>query len=303
MSDPLSLIERYNSILSQAEDRIIERINRALAEAFVQLERELRIKYPKIQENGSLTAANRKLLLLNELKGLLDIVGNTSRYSQLFEELLKTANEQGVSLAGKFSRLMEGDDFVQATAKVPIEALKYAVEEQIRYLGKYGDEFANKASAIIEQGIIQGWHPSRIAPYLRRELGVTKVRAEMIARTASLSAFNSALKQHFLANNIRFAQFQATVDDRVCPYCSARNGNVYRIEEIRIPCHPQCRCVAMPWKADWQEQGLTNDDWHRRSHEQGIAELRATGKEPNYGLSPFEKAAGLEKPPVPIWTP
>ena len=63
----LRLIENLNRTLAATETRIADRINRALARAFVELEEELRRKYPEYQAQGGLVAYQRKLLLLDQL--------------------------------------------------------------------------------------------------------------------------------------------------------------------------------------------------------------------------------------------
>ena len=297
----LRLIEKLNSVLDRTETRIADRINRALAVAFTQLEEELRRKYPEYQEMGGLAAYQRKLLLLDQLKELLNPTAGRD-FKRDFEELLRLADSTGIDMG---RRLLEisGEDFVRSTATIPLDALRYAAEEQTRYLARYGDEFASRASAAVEQGLIQGWGVSRLSSVLRGQLEITKQRADIIARTASLSASNAAAENCFRENGSEWIQWIATIDSRVCRYCSARNGNMYELGSTRPPIHYQDRCFIVPVKKKFFELGLIKEDWIRDHREKGLAELEKQGLKPDYGLSPFERAAGLEAPPKPMWRP
>ena len=297
----LRLIEKLNSVLDKSETRIADRINRALAVAFTQLEDELRRKYPDYQEMGGLVAYQRKLLLLDQLKELLNPTAGRD-FKRDFEELLRVADSTGIDMG---RRLLEisGEDFVRSTATIPLDALRYAAEEQTRYLARYGDEFASRASAAVEQGLIQGWGVSRLSSVLRGQLEITKRRADIIARTASLSASNAAAENCFRDNGAEWVQWMATIDSRVCRYCSARNGNMYELGSTRPPIHFQDRCFIVPVKRKFFELGLVKEDWIRNHREKGLAELEKQGLKPDYGVSPFERAAGLESAPSPVWRP
>jgi hypothetical protein len=89
----------------------------------------------------------------------------------------------------------------------------------------------------------------------------------------------------------------------VCPFCVARNMQVYPVGKVRVPAHPRCRCILVPWSREWQKLGLTDDEFAQQYAADRLADLRKQGKEPNYGLTPFERAAKLEKPPEPMWKP
>lgn len=301
MTPQQRLIERYNKIFESSESRIIERINRSLAISFREMEKELRRKYPQVQADTNLLPHQRKLLLMAEMKDLLNLTGNTN-YQQIFEDLLQVSNTQGVNLATELMNATEAD-FTRATAKIPLEQVKFAAEEQTKYLARYGEEFADKASAVVEQGLIQGWGIGKVQTALMGQLGVTKVRAEMIARTASVSAGNAAAIQQYKENGVEGFIWVSTVDDRQCPACATRNGNAYKITDFRPPLHVRGRCYTTPFKKSWLDKGLIDKQWYAKQQAEGLAELEKAGLKPNYGLGAFEKSNGYTEPAKPIWTP
>lgn len=295
------LIERYDTILNEAEDRIIQRINRSLAASFKNLMQELQAKYPQVKADYNLFPYQRKLLLLAEMKELINIIQGGG-YQAAFEELLQLANQEGITLATELMNAIEAD-FTRAVASIPLEAVRFAAEEQTRYLNRYGEDFANTTSAIVEQGLIQGWGVPRLESALMGQLGVTKMRAEMIARTASVSAGNAAMIQQYQKNNMDGFIWVATVDRRVCPLCAARNGQAYDFKAFRPPLHPRDRCFTTPYKESWVKKGLIDKSWYKKIRADGMEEIRKQDLTPNYGVAPFEKSAGITEAPSPIWKP
>lgn len=308
MEDTLKLIERTDRVLRDLEDEEVQRLNTALDSSYLQLERELLAKYPNYtaESQPGLLATQRGVLLTQELSNVLSLV-NPNREKEIqgrFERLLQTSSKEGTTLSEELMRLQAGDDFVKATATVPIEAVAFEVRDAIDRLKKHDQKFREDASVIISQGLIQGWGAKRTATQLRQQLGVTKGRAETIARTEVLAAQNSAAQQSFKDNGIQFFQFIATTaDERTCPTCLARHGNVYKLGESQPPIHPKCRCFSLPYLPEREADGTQDSEWVKRTKEEAIQQLRESGKELDEGRSPFEKIGGVVAAPKPVWTP
>jgi len=100
-------------------------------------------------------------------------------------------------------------------------------------------------------------------------------RAEVLARTETIFSYSEAtLDRYDRAGQSAVTvsgEFRTAEDEDVCPICSALNGRVFRIEEMRTatfefdpstdpdavpsdggtypvkpPCHPRCRCSILP---------------------------------------------------------
>ena len=89
-----------------------------------------------------------------------------------------------------------------------------------------------------------------VAGYISRMQDVVDVpewRLNMITRTEMAYAFNAAnLKYQTMAGYTRF-RWEATIDNRTCPSCAERNGQVYDISDVDAPpLHPRCRCILLP---------------------------------------------------------
>lgn len=299
-----TLTDRYNQTTDRLEAKTVARLDAALDRSFRQLEQELRATYPKIAANGDLFATQRKVLILNELGETLQLVrpGQQAEYERLLNETLKTAAQTGSTLADELVKAKNPDSIVPSMAGINLEAAALQARDGAERLRRHSEDFRNKASAVIEQGLIQGWGTGRVSQVLRAELGATKSKAETIARTEVLSALNDAAQERYKRYGVEYVQLIVTIGD-VCPFCVARSGNVYEVGKIRVPLHPRCRCVLVPWRKEWQEMGLTDDEFIAEYTAKRIGDLEKAGFKVNNGLSPFEKMAGATKPPELVWKP
>ncbi|HEY9697015.1 MAG TPA: minor capsid protein [Trichocoleus sp.] len=303
MEDALRLLERTDRTLRRLEDSEVERLNKSLDNSYLRLEKDLLRNYPQYSADAKpgLLGTQRSVLLLGQIKDQLILI-NPEREKELtdrYEKLLQTASQEGSTLAEELVKLQQGDDFVKATATVPIEAAAIAARESIDRLKKHDQKFRENASTIITQGIIQGWGAMRVASQLRQQLGVAKGRAEAIARTEVLNANNGAAQQTFKDYGYEYFQLIATADDRTCPTCLARNMQVYKLGESKPPLHPRCRCFSMPWSPEHEEQG--KNDWTKAFAATALADFNKTGKTLETGATSFERAAGIVAA-VPLWT-
>lgn len=298
----LNSIDRADKLLQGLEDAAIERINSALESSYQALEAQILRRY-SLETPGSLMAGDRAAVLLSQVADLLGLINtrNAEDIQQAFEDLLRGADAQGTTLADNLARAIANQQ-LQATAIVPVAAIVNQATEGMTRLRNHTEAFADKASIIVSQGLIQGWGTDKIASLLRKELGVVQHKAETIARTESLSATNAAAKANYQANGITLGTWQATADDRLCPTCGARNQKVYRLKDIVMPAHPRCRCFISPMSQTWLELGLVDTAWAANFRAQSLAELEALGLEPDYGRSAFEKANGLDAPEA-VWQP
>lgn len=237
----LDLALRYNRTIAGLEASTIERLNAAMDRAYRDLERELRRTYPAIASNQSLFVTQRKVLILEQLGETLQLVrpDQAAFYQQTLQETLQTANELGRTLADELISATNPNQAVAALSNVNIEAAALQARDGADRLRRYSEEFRGRASAIVEQGLIQGWGPARVADLMRRELGTTKSKAETLARTEVLSALNDASQQRYTENGLQYFQWLATPSEASCKYCINRNMQVFKLG-TRIPAHPRC---------------------------------------------------------------
>lgn len=88
---------------------------------------------------------------------------------------------------------------------------------------------------------------SRRSQRVNRTTGGISRRAELIAQTEMATAYTQGEIAQYRNLGYEWARWIAG-GERTCGYCLARDGLVYRLEEIEgmIPAHPRCRCDVGP---------------------------------------------------------
>lgn len=104
----------------------------------------------------------------------------------------------------------------------------------------------------------RGTRAEDLAAALEEELGISRRRAELIARDQVLAANAALTKQQHQDAGVEQYEWSTASDDRVRPEHERVNGHVFRWDGEGAPgagvkgasAHPgeaiQCRCVALP---------------------------------------------------------
>lgn len=130
-------------------------------------------------------------------------------------------------------------------------------------------------SRILAQGIADGDNPRLLARKLvavidgtgAGELGITDSlgryipaarRAEILARTEVIRAHHQGMIQEYMNFGVEgvtiLAEWRTAGDHRVCGRCEDKEGEIFTLEVAMnmIPLHPQCRCLALPYRKEWE---------------------------------------------------
>ena len=305
-SEIQALVDRVDRASAKLEQAEIDRLHRIMDGAFAAMVRELRTAYPELQSVGSLVAAQRKTLVLERLGKTLDLLNPDDKgiYERQFQELLSTANAQGGTLADELLNLYESGAATELApfTGINIEAIANQASEGVRRLYRHSEDFRDQASTIGGRGLTQGWGARKVERALRSQMGLAKGKAETIARTEVQAALNNGAIARYEQAGIEYVQWMAQASE-VCPYCMARNMRVYKRKDVIYPLHPRDRCTLLPFKPEWQADGLTDDVFAAEYRQRGLDELAKRGGKPNSGITRFEKKAGLTTAPKAVWSP
>ena len=133
------------------------------------------------------------------------------------------------------------------------------------------DAMDSLISRVLTQGIADGDNPRVLARKLVAvingegvgDLGIrdslgrfipARRRAEILSRTEIIRAHHQAMIQEYMnwrvLNITVQAEWRTAGDNRVCAQCEPLEGEVFTLEVAMgmIPLHPQCRCIALPFK-------------------------------------------------------
>jgi SPP1 gp7 family putative phage head morphogenesis protein len=291
----VDILEQYNRTLRTTEDGTLRLLNRVLDQAFNRLVRRTRIH----MKAGYSDPTQRNLALLQEFRQLVPAFrpDKVDAYDRLFRNLVRDASGLGLDVSQKLTTQMRPDT-PRIDVSIPLEATVAAANQAKGYLRRHGEKFAETAAATVAQGIAEGRPTDAMVQDMRLRLGVVKSRADVIVRTESLRAYNSASNTYYAAQGIDVVMYYATADDRACPICAPRAGELYRRSEIKVPLHPRCRCYVAPWDP---EIARMDPDYAamRDLHKQEVtAALQRTG---TTELASLNRAAVFEQlAPVPL---
>ena len=244
----MQVLEDYNQQLRKLETQVMSELNSALVASFNRLVRRVRAHISM----GRRDQVQRNLALLQEFRQLIPTItpDRADYYTSLFNRLLQQSSAKGLQSARSLTEYVRPN---RLDVSLPLEATSSALLSTRERLATHGEDFAQRASQVVARGIAEGRPTDNMVRDLTNELGIVKSRSSTIVRTESLRAYNKAADYYYGQNNIQLVVWYATSDDRTCPFCTPRAGNVYKRGEVEAPLHPNCRCYLAPWSAEIAE--------------------------------------------------
>lgn len=231
-------------------------------------------------------------------------------------ELLKA--NIGMHLVGGYDEIekMFGDAFTQRTEE--------EMRKQAGILGKTINDEAKKARVIVnssyknatwseriwahqsmlkaeidkllQEGLIQGKHPSVLARHLKKRFGVSESNAMRLMVTELARVQTEAQKQSFIENGFDEYEYIACEKTDACSRCKALNEKVFKVKEMMPgenapPMHPYCHCSTaahmddssyQEWLNGYKNHGLDFETWQQ---------LKAQGQDGKIQLDENERSA------------
>lgn len=310
------IIDRADAQLLRLEAEHLARLRQVTNSAYARLAAEIRRRWADtLVETQGMTrtfAEARARVLLAQLEPYMRALeyGNASSgVPSIMRDVIQLGHQAGLETATElltaFPASRQG--LVTATARIDFRAVEAAVANSQARLARYGVAAIGKIEQAVVDGIVSGRGSQKVARDVREAIrgdahvpdGGLHARAEMIARTELGTAKTDASKQRYAEAGVDLVQWYATLDERTCIYCAARHGNAYRIGDAVVPAHPNCRCYLAPFRPEWVELGLVDEDFWRES----VREIEELVPKRSTGLTPFERAADRKRAPEPVWSP
>jgi SPP1 gp7 family putative phage head morphogenesis protein len=294
----VNIADRYDAELDKASQDVLKRIAAAYDVSYRAMVAKLRDAMPRLQQAGSISTLVRQGAIAAEMGEALKFLNpsNEQAIEQLGYDVIQQAVDLGQQMAGDSLKYIG----LQAPfTTIPIGAVRNQAERFRERLVNYSNQQASQISAVVEQGLIQGWGTRRIEGQLKT-LGVSfKSNAETIARTETMSAYNGAAKSRYEQAGVAYVQWIATPAEGTCSLCYARNTKAWKTTEApAIPAHPRCRCTYLPTASLSDIDTAFYEDYSK----QGLDDLERQGLQPDNGPTYWEKKAGVT-PAKPSWVP
>ena len=159
--------------------------------------------------------------------------------------------ELGLRLEGKAAEPVE---IAIADERLKERVLRADVEEYIKETSKR--ESATSAARFgryqeIAIATDMTWR-DKAKLFRLKGLAANKTRAELMARTTSIWAYNNGAMQAYREEGIGAVEWVATIDGLTDPVCAATDGEQQEIGKPfsngveQPPVHPNCRCAVVP---------------------------------------------------------
>ncbi|NER90381.1 minor capsid protein [Moorena sp. SIO3A2] len=282
----LDLAEEYNDAIATLEQKAISRLVKSIESSYRQLSKEFHKKYPKLKKASNILPAQRLQLIQGELGDLLQVVKPQDKESAIesLTGMITEADRLGAEETAEIVKAIDPDFKALSFSRVPITAAAIAADQSYQRLLGGGTAFAERASIIISEGMIQGLGNQRVAAALKKSLEITRRQAERIARTESANAAIGAAKVAYASSDIEYGIW-LTLRQDVCAWCVAKSGKIYKITSMVIPQHFNCRCSIMPVTPEWVRNGLIDFD-AIDTYSEALAVRE--GRKQRTDLAPFE---------------
>lgn len=282
----VGILQRLDNRLKVLEDDAITRVNRDLEAGYEELLRSLRAKLDNLESATNIIESARLLEVKSQFEDVLQIVGDRDAYEKTYQQLYQSAGELATEQAERVFKILDPKEIKQF-ADLPIEAIVSASTNTYELLLSRGTVFADRASRIISTSIAQGFGYVQISKGLREQFELTRYEAERIARTEANRSFVEASKIRYGERGIKQGIWLAVNDAKICPYCLARNGNVYELSQVVMPLHPFDRCSVVPYS----ERLTIDEEFWAKYRDDAISTAVEVGVVPDEGVGPFEAVA------------
>lgn len=298
----LLLAEDIAEALAELEDRAdantVAMLRRSLANILADLRRAYGLYNETFGEFGSYSAReistryNGVIEVAQQFLSPEELAGWQRQFRADLQDAIAIGGESASRIAQLVGPATAGTPFVAAS---PI-AINAAVRIASTYIEGESAAFRDQIVQIVGEGVTRGWGPKKLEAQVRLALegavdpkGITqqmglRQRAALIARSEILNAYGNASQQQHRSEGYEYVRWVATQNERTCPYCVARHGRIYRLNEVVAPAHPRCRCVTVPVPrelvelddAEQRDAALDHEFW--RDSQEGVWEEYAEAK-------------------------
>lgn len=242
-----------------------------------------------VQDASHLYKEGRARSLLEQLSTYLSAIENTRL--GLNSNDLAQAHGLAFENATEMMSLYDNIQFFKPT--IPFDAVELQLKNGAARLKRHSQEAIQKINTAVVDGLVQGRSARVVTREIQKSTGYLRHRAETIALTELGSARADARDRFYEEQGVDYTQRFVTLDERTCPVCAPRHGEVTLRSETLEKLHPRCRCYLAPIRKDWLEAGLVDMSAFENERADLLRGLEQRGIKPNNGKAPFERQRAI----------
>lgn len=185
--------------------------------------------------------------VINDIKFIIEREIGGDRAREMIDRYNFTLWQRGSEFAiRQIHRMGVRVEIPSYLAVVDDETLARLSQMQLDLVKGLGEETKKAVSFQIQDGLLKGEHPTQIARRISDEFDLARPKAVKIARTESTRVFNQAAGDRYQKAGAKKWKWLAANDERTCPDCGVRHGQIYEFGDEQPPAHPNCRCTMVP---------------------------------------------------------
>ncbi|WP_312729361.1 minor capsid protein [Enterococcus sp.] len=230
--------------------RNLDSVRQQIADIYLRYTVDGELKISQQQRLTELAALDKQLseqineLYPKEVKTITNAVTNAAEnayYSTLYT--IDKGIQDGVKVAPLNPK------FAERLAETRIEGKTFSDR-----IWQDTSKLAAQVHKDVEQALIQGTSPEKLARKVKSDFGSTAYQAQRVINTEVARATTAAQMESYKASGVvNRVMWDATLEDNTCDECAALDGKVFDIDDApSLPIHPNCRCALIPVVDGWQ---------------------------------------------------
>lgn len=231
----------------------LEEKNRALLEMYQEASLDISEELYKVTEK------------INQGKGIT--ISDMYKFNRLdnlqknFENAIRSLGEK-VESFGK-ENMMEGFKDTYSNVMTELGQIDFALPNQklmenmmnrpwqggtfSERLWKNTQVLASNLNDILTSGLTQGKTVTEMAIQLNNRMNEGFNVSHRLVRTETMHYLNESAFMAYKDGGCEQVQIWAAIDERTCPTCGAKHGNIYSMKDRpSLPLHANCRCTYLP---------------------------------------------------------
>ncbi len=236
-----------NTAINETEKELVKEYRRLSAK----LVNDMKSVYTEIMNktaNKEAVAANdiytyvRYYEMLNDINSKLQHTG--IRVNEIFERRFHSLYKENCMLVGKHFNI--STEVNEDLAKRVINGIwvndgknwsERIWDNQLLLAEKLENQLINCLSA--------GYSPELFKEAIMTTFNTGYNQASRIARTELAHIQIASTIDKYREAGVKKYRFLATPDERECSQCQELDGKIFRLDDIKIPLHPNCRCATL----------------------------------------------------------